>query len=1691
MKNVKRIFAVFFFVSLLISCSELLPFMFAPAVTTDSQFSNAEKLTFTWKPVEKAMKYLWKVGDVEEWFETTETSVTVDAPLSGICKFQVKSHYKSKKGNITESTVSSCWVNIDRTAPEKPIVSVVAVTCNPKPQWSWSTPEGADFFVYTLDDNPEVKVSSFTTLFVPTEDLTEGSHVFKLKAGDRAGNWSDWAESTVMVDLSVLPEPQWNMAGVATLTKNVRPTWKWVSDLNAFRYRVQLDGTYEDRWDLFPAATNQWTPDFNLPDGAHVLYVQVQNAVGGEAGNWSSSAQFTLTVDNTPPAIPQISGDDVVGHFTPEWSWNVPEGTAQFQLYFNGDPLPLVDSSVLSYKVPAGVITADGEYVFGVQALDALGNASDINSFTTRVDQSGGNAPKIEVIEAIYIEGRGYFSNNTKPTFSWTIPTGGHVKNFYYRIDSDPASSDPKQWKKLPGSIFSLKRDKSFDPGVHLFELAAENDLDVLSSVSSYELHIDLTAPSAPIVDPIGTTGDLKPLFTWNENSDVVLYQIRLEKSSIGSSGNAWISLDATLPSFSNSYRVLSPMEGAEGDGVEYRFEIRARNRIGNWSAISTLLFKISTSIPDAPILVCESGERTKNTTPTWSWTLPPGVTVTKVGYRLDSNAEIISTSDPFPLTYTAETALETAGNQSDHKFYVRIWDNKGIPSAAAVSKVTIDLKPPLPPVVDGVTPTGEKRPQWNWSHPAYSDVARFAWKVDDDSGSPANLSDNWEVSDDNTTRKAVSSVDLGDGSHTMYVRACDSLGNWSTSGSKSITVDTTALDAPSVTIAASDLYNGGNPIDGVLYVNTKTPTFTWNHDQIGQQLGGSAVIVKYRFSTNGGYSWKVVEGEIPTSFMPQFPLGEGNRTCEVQVLNQVGNWSPSGTIAFSVVTEKPQAPIVTSAAPTTSDTTPRWSWNISAADIVQFRYKFLDGSSWTTVGNGVHKYIPTSPLTPDTYTLEVQAQNAVGLWSDSGSYSVTINLSAPNMGLPKAITINSVSKGAIKDGVRIEWTRDEDAEFYQVFRVTAAEYLANHKLGTLISPDIPENQLYFYDKTAAAKTGESFYYRVQGKNGDGVGPKSDLSSSSAEKSRGCALAVFKEPTGSLANTGEMSLQWTRVDGATQYQVCRTSKYASRQTDPASLPYFYLASDGSWKAMNGSESPENFKSISDLSVLDSGFDSVIDFWYYRIRAINENSKNVGLYLSEGQVGAGYHISDWATPAAIFLAPRNLAGWLAASDNDYSTTSAYGKVRLTVTVPQAYRPYINDFNFEVNRTYRYGGGYQGHNAVSGTNKGNSDLSSHTSLTNPDPTSGPWKKTITLEYPFNGSDFSNGVLSRMDTLYDVDEDGKKLIAVVNTSFESETAKPWYERTQDFIDNNPQGVTYQKVPDLDGEPSEMEWHYLKWDWVIRKAMYHSGNDEIPSSVSGRNRFDINLMTRADYTLTVKSSVAGHDDVTFTDTEHVVYGWPALTPREFGFLAMILREISFYRIKVSYYDEVEEMGLGAAGMAKQDEEHLGACGGKICKKNGGLNGVSGASADVYTEGGPNNGISEFPGCEIVFSWKPMYIKFGGPHICLDGKLMYIYTPKWSGSIKITADLYGGTYYHGLASRSHFDISYASFTNYADISTLMPSNATSLGSYRMGNEYLSMGLTWDRAKGNNPNNYYDRYTSVGWTYPGLSYPGF
>ena len=199
----------------------------------------------------------------------------------------------------------------------------------------------------------------------------------------------------------------------------------------------------------------------------------------------------------------------------------------------------------------------------------------------------------------------------------------------------------------------------------------------------------------------------------------------------------------------------------------------------------------------------------------------------------------------------------------------------------------TGDETPPTAPIVSGTTPTNDRTPTWNWS-----------------SGGGGNGTYRYELDDSDLTSGATQTTDtsytpgsnISTGTRVLYVQERDAAGNWSSSGSRAIVIDTTAPSAPSIALSSD---TGSSNSDGI--TNNRTVNIT-----------GLETNATWQYSVNSGSNWT---NGSDTSFT----LSEGNYdgTVRARQTDQAGNTSSVGSLGS--ITVDTTAPTVSSVAITSS----------------------------------------------------------------------------------------------------------------------------------------------------------------------------------------------------------------------------------------------------------------------------------------------------------------------------------------------------------------------------------------------------------------------------------------------------------------------------------------------------------------------------------------------------------------------------------------------------------------------------------------------------------------------------------------------------------------------------------------------------------------------------------------------------
>jgi hypothetical protein len=264
-------------------------------------------------------------------------------------------------GNV--STASYTWT-IDTTAPSTTITSKPPNPSNStSPSFSFSADEPATFQC-SLDG------ATFASCMSPKSysGLTDGSHTFRVRATDQAGNTGLPTSYAWTVDGNPPPAPTIS-SNPANPTTSTSATFVF-SDAEAnVTLLCQLDGGG------FSTCTSPKSYS-GLADGSHTFDVKARDSISNE----SAPTSYTWTVDTTPPITTLFSTPSNPSNQTTATFGFVASELSSFQCKLDGGAF-VACSSPQTYFALAG-----GSHTFQVKATDQAGNTGAPASYTWTVD---------------------------------------------------------------------------------------------------------------------------------------------------------------------------------------------------------------------------------------------------------------------------------------------------------------------------------------------------------------------------------------------------------------------------------------------------------------------------------------------------------------------------------------------------------------------------------------------------------------------------------------------------------------------------------------------------------------------------------------------------------------------------------------------------------------------------------------------------------------------------------------------------------------------------------------------------------------------------------------------------------------------------------------------------------------------------------------------------------------------------------------------------------------------------------------------------------------------------------------------------------------------------------------------------------------------------------------------------------
>ncbi len=419
--------------------------------------------------------------ELEPW-----SACTSPKEYSGLAEESHTFHFRTidPAGNISES--SSKTITIDLTLP------VTTIDSGPEGYWASSTVT----YEFSADEPSTTECnmdsSGWETCTSPQTyvELSEGAHVFEVRAIDEAGNVGLAELRNITVD-TVAPTVDITN-GPSDPSNSAEATFEFESN-ESVSFECKLD---DNQWE---SCTSPKVYS-NLPDGSHVFKVQATD----QAGNISDDPSWSWNIDQTGPNTTIISGpDNPTNETSATFVFESNDSNATFKCSLDqGNWIPCTSGSLFS-----GL--AEGLHNFLVKAIDEAGN-----------------------------------EDSTPAEWNWTIDTDSpettitndppdltNSQSIVFDFESSEPNSTFECEKTADGHWFSCTSPyeiNNLSEGWHIFKVRATDEAgNTDQSPAAHDWTVDLTAPSYDITSkPNDPTTDTSATFEFTTDADIIWCKI-------------------------------------------------------------------------------------------------------------------------------------------------------------------------------------------------------------------------------------------------------------------------------------------------------------------------------------------------------------------------------------------------------------------------------------------------------------------------------------------------------------------------------------------------------------------------------------------------------------------------------------------------------------------------------------------------------------------------------------------------------------------------------------------------------------------------------------------------------------------------------------------------------------------------------------------------------------------------------------------------------------------------------------------------------------------------------------------------------------------------------------------------------------------------------------------------------------
>jgi hypothetical protein len=489
------------------------------------------------------------------------------------------------------------------------------------------------------------------------------------------------------------------------------------------------------------------------------------------------------------------------------------------------------------------------------------------------------------------------------------------------------------------------------------------------SSSISDTIILDRTAPSGTISI---NNGD------GYTNSTSVTLTLSASDSGSGVSKMKF-SNDGVVFSSEESYATSKFWMLTASDGLKTVY-VQYKDNAGNWSSSISDTITLDTTPPTGTISINSGAGYAVSTSVTLTLSASDSSGVSKMQFSNDGVA--FSCEEDYA---TSKSWTLTAGDGTK-TVYVKYKDNSGIWSGPIGDSITLDTTPPTGTIAinNGDVYANSTSVTLTLSaSDAHSGVSKMRFSNDGVVWSPEEdyaMSKSWTLT-------------TGDGTKTVYVQYKDNAGNWSSSISDTIILDTIL---PTGTILVNN---------GVVYANSTSVTLTLSASDSGSGVS------KMKFSNDGVVFSSEEDYGISKSWT--LTTGDGTKTVYVQYKDNAGNWSSSIGDTITLDTTPPTGTILINDGDESTDST-SVTLTLSASDSGSGVSKMKFSNDGVVFSSEEDYGISKSWTLTDgdgTKTVYVQYKDNAGNWS--GLISDTIILDTNPDPNPPSGTI-SINGGAV-----------------------------------------------------------------------------------------------------------------------------------------------------------------------------------------------------------------------------------------------------------------------------------------------------------------------------------------------------------------------------------------------------------------------------------------------------------------------------------------------------------------------------------------------------------------------------------------------------------------------------------------------------------------------------------------------------